>query len=718
VNDQEINLNINGPSNENEGKNQVTLKIDRDKIAILNLGNIKEKAIVLNRLRLESLAEKLDELVKEPPAGLIITGPSAEMFSVGADINMIANVATATDGEKLAKVGQELFNRIENLKFPVVAAISGQCLGGAFELALSCNHRICSDDLSTSIGLPEVKLGIIPGFGGTQRLPKLIGIEKSLDIILQGKTLRAKEALGQGLVSEVVAYPHLLSRAVSIIKNINNIKVNPLTLKEKLLTFTSIGRLIVTKVTEKKLARTLFPAPKKALDCVIFGLQNGIEKGLEQEAKAIGELIVGSESKALVYLFLLSEASKKLGKAHLNEISRINVIVVGAGIMGRGIATVLALKGISVTLKDVSHDIITQAKNSINNDIDKLSYLSPSEKNTIKDLVAYSTDSNLTTGDSNIVIEAVIEKLEIKQQIIKELEKSLPSNTIFASNTSSILIEKIGSNMIDNSKLIGMHFFNPVRKMPLVEIIRSNTTSDKSVALTTALAVKLGKFPVVVNDVAGFLVNRILFPYLNTALMLFAKGVSTTKIDNAALAFGLPMGPLRLLDEVGIDVAVHVSAILRESYGKRMAGEEFPKDMINKGLYGKKKGSGFYKYLNGKSEVNQELPELIGLNISTQYEDLSFSTIQQLLVYSLINEGLRCFYEEVAGSIGAESAGQIDLASVMGLGFPAFRGGLIYYANSLGVTLLVTELTKLNQTYGEQFSVPNILLNLSTERLF
>ena len=705
----------------NDVKGTVKTTLLESGVAVIALGDATERVITLTPERIKSLADSLIALKASPPKGLIITGPSIEMFTVGADISIINSVSQASDGEALAKQGQDVFQLIADLPCITIAAISGPCVGGGCELSLACRYRIISDDKSSIIGLPETKLGILPGFGGTQRLPRLIGLPKALDIILAGKTLRPRQALNYGLVNEVIQSSRLLERAESIALNNSSTKEISPSLIDKLLTFTSLGRAFVrtnAKKSIKKETKGFYPAPPAALESCIFGLEQGQKLGMKFEAKELGRLIVSPESKALVNVFFLSENAKNIGKAGRKYLESLNAVVIGAGVMGAGIAGSLARSGIGVTLKDVSDAALSRGKEHIQKNLQKIKYLSETEKSFILNRVE-TTSRELTNGNSvGFAIEAVYEELGLKTKLLGDISHQIPSDAIIASNTSSLSVTKIASQIEQPDRVVGMHFFNPVEKMPLVEIVLGEQTSNKTLSIVAALTSKLGKYPIVVKDVPGFLVNRILSPYLNEAAFLLQEGYSIEDIDAAALKFGMPMGPIRLLDEVGLDVASHVSEIMIAGYGDRMKAPLFAKILSQHGRNGKKTNSGFYDFAENKFTASPAARELLKLP-KTPKEVTNLAPLQERLIMSLLNEAIRCLDEGVAGAPGAEAASQINLGTVMGMGFPPFRGGLLYFADSLGAKYIAETLQKLEREFGARFSpAPGAIARAHSEKSF
>jgi len=675
-------------------------------IAILFLGHNEERVVTLTEARMNSIREVLARLRQQKPPGLIIAGPHADMFTAGADITMIKEVKDASVGEKLARLGQQLYDDIESLPFPTVAAISGPCVGGGCEMVLACRNRIISEEKSSSIGLPEVKLGILPGFGGTQRLPRLIGLPKSLDIILSGKVLKPKQALACGLVDKVVKSELLMEKAAQIVSNAEANKPRALSFVDKLVTHNKWIRSFVYKKASKQVAnqtKGFYPAPPLALESVIYGLNHGMAAGLLNEATLLGKLIVTPESKSLVNVFFLSEAAKSLGKAARKSVENINSLVIGAGVMGAGIAGLLAKNDASVILKDTSEDSLKRGVEQIKKFFASFKYLGESERSFMLNRIEICSKDSPNMGNVNFVIEAVFEDLNLKRSILSSVAKLVPSDCIIASNTSSLSLSEIAAAVDNPERVVGMHFFNPVEKMPLIEIIRGKKTQDKIVAIVAALAVKIGKFPIIVEDVPGFLVNRILTPYLNEAAFLLSDGYEVKDIDKAATGFGMPMGPCRLLDEVGLDVASHVSEIMLKGYGDRMKGPGHARALLDIGRKGKKSGGGFYDFRDKETSPYPGLREALKISVPAKSSG-DKTHITNRLIMSLVNEAVKCLDEGVAGKPGREAAQQVDLGTVMGMGFPPFRGGLLNYANSLGAKQVLNTLLELEKSCGSRMA--------------
>ncbi len=673
-------------------------------VMVLRLGSPSERVVTINEQRINSLEVLLGQLKTLKPKGVVIAGPSEEMFTAGADINLIKDVTDPAIGERLARRGQEVFGMLENLECRTVAAISGACVGGGCELVLACQYRLASDSPRTVIGLPETKLGIIPGFGGTQRLPRLVGLPAALDIILNGKTLKPKQALRVGLVDKIVKYEELTQLAIDLAAGSASIKAHSLGLKDKILTFTGFGRSIVAKKASQALLKQtkgFYQAPPAALDCTVYGLAQGMQTGLLREAKELGRMIATPESKALVNVFFLTEAAKALGKGAKNEVQQMYAMVIGAGTMGAGIAALFAKNEYNVILKDRTEADLERGVKIIQSELERSRSLSPADRSFALNRIERTTKDSPNIHSANLVIEAVFEEIGIKQAVLGEAAAQMPAQAIVATNTSSLSVSEIAKGIPNPERVVGIHFFNPVAKMPLIEIVMGNRTSERTIAVICALTTRLGKFPIVAKDVPGFLVNRILSPYLNESGYLLADGYSVSQIDEAALRFGMPMGPLRLLDEIGLDVAAHVADSIYQGYGERMKSIPLAQKLVAAGRKGKKNGAGFYDFQGKDATPHPRIREL--LQLETPTTDGTEQDIIDRLTMSLLNEAVRALDEGVAGTPGREAANQIDLGSVMGFGFPPFRGGLLFYADKLGPRNVLSTLDGLHKKHGKRF---------------
>ena len=577
----------------------VWLDHPHDKINKISFDLISEFETLLNTL-------ENDDEVK----AIILISKKPDNFIAGADIDAFTAIVDATQAEEASRNGNQLLSRLANFSKPVVAAIHGAALGGGLEIALACHYRIASNDPKTILGLPEVKLGLLPGSGGTQRLPRLVGIQKALNIMLTGKNVYPHQAKRMGLVDEL-HHPYGLdiaakTAALSLIGKKPR-KANKSTL-EKLLEGTSFGRNLILSKARQAVAKSTkgnYPAPLKIIDCVEIGLSKGMQEGLNAESKRFGELMVSPESKQLVNLFFSMNAVKKNPmKEKAKPVEKIGVL--GAGLMGSGIAMISANNGMEVVLKDINYDSIGKGTKTIWKELSgkvRKKALTHFERDLIMSRISGSINQD-TLKNANLIIEAVFEDLKLKQTILKETEEISDDNAIFASNTSSLPISDIAKNAIKPEQVIGMHYFSPVHKMPLLEIIKTNQTADWVVATAVETGIKQGKTVIVVKDGPGFYTTRILAPMLNEAILLLEEGGNIEQIDDAMKKFGFPVGPFTLMDEIGIDVCAHVTEVLSKLFAKRgVEGSTKMKDLFEAGYMGKKNKIGFYRYKD-KSKVD------------------------------------------------------------------------------------------------------------------
>ncbi|MEO6596319.1 MAG: 3-hydroxyacyl-CoA dehydrogenase NAD-binding domain-containing protein [Planctomycetota bacterium] len=685
----------------------VCCTIDEAGIATLRLGDASEGVVTLTLERLESLDAALQALARDARVrGVLVTGPAPGMFCAGADIRLIQDITTVAAGEAAAVRGRSIFQRCQQLKVPVVAAIEGPCLGGGLELALFCDVRVASDHRGTQIGLPEVKLGIVPGFGGTQMLSRLLGLPAALDLILNGKLLRGKQAKRVGVVDRLVPPAKLMAAArQELDKLVQAGRKQP---RRKLrgmafwLSKTPLRALAVRqarKALQKGQAR-FYPAPKAALQCCVDAFALAPERGFVKEAQALGQMIVTPVSKGLTHLFFLTERSKRLGKLDgAHDLER--ALVVGGGVMGAGIAGLFAEKGLRVRLCDLDLGALTRTKTRLQQDLAKKlrrRHIERHEAQAIQDRLAVSTDWG-QLQQTDIWLEAVVEDLGVKQKLMGEaIARGLPTTAVLASNTSSLSVTAMAANVPKPERVVGIHFFNPPEKMPLVEVIRGEATSAATVATACRLAIRLGKFPVVTTDAPGFLVNRCLAPYVNEAARLLVEGTSPEAIDAAMLDFGMPMGPCRLLDEIGFDVAAKVSTVMQAAFPQRMEPCELFAAMATAKVLGSKSGGGIYGKDGTGRGPGRAIVAALANKRGTPPRLASRSELMHRLIYPLVDEAYRCVDE---GIVADEQ--DVDLGLVMGIGFPPFTGGITHFARREGLATVVATLDELARSYGARF---------------
>ena len=666
---------------------------------------------------LESLLARLADDVSTR-AVVLISG-KADTFIAGADIEEFTAIANQTEAERLSFEGQETVSRLETFQKPIVAAINGACLGGGLEVALACHYRIATDHPKTLLGLPEVQLGLIPGAGGCQRLPRLIGARAALDMILTGKSERASKALRLGLVDEVVPRSILRQAAVAAADRLARQGLPKRQPKGGLpgliLDRTAAGRQLVYRAARKQLLKKTgghYPAPLAALEAVRVGLEQGITAGLAEEHRAFGELAVGDVSRKLVQIFFATTALKKddglrSGAAVPRQIRRL--CVVGSGFMGAGIAGTAALNvEVDTRLKDSDLTRVGKGlKNAASILKDRLDRrrLTRSQYDRLSALLSGSDDySGFARAD--LVIEAVFEELEVKRQVLAEVEEEIRPEAIFATNTSTIPIHQIAARARHPERVLGMHFFSPVERMPLLEVIPTEATNGDTIVTAVRFGRRMGKTVIVVEDRPGFWVNRILSPYLNEAGHLLQEGVRIELIDGTMTRFGFPVGPVALLDEVGLDVAQKAGSVMHEAFGDRMKPAATLPRMLGATRLGRKNGRGFYRYKEGhKAGVDRSVYPLLGIR---PVDDTDQDLVERRLVYAMLNEAALGCADGVV-----RSPRDADIGAIFGIGFPAFRGGPLRMIDDLGAGRVVETLYQLQEQYGERFRPAASLLEMS-----
>lgn len=684
---------------------QESIKIvSQGEVAIVDFDLVGEKVNKFSTPVMMRLKEVLEELKKSSYKAVIFRSNKPRIFIAGADIEEIKGMTQKEQFEAAVGAGQGIMNMVEDLPMPTFASVNGACMGGGTEFILACDYRIASDDPSTKIGLPEIQLGILPGFGGCIRMPRVIGLQAALDIILAGKAVNSKKALKVGLVDKVV-HPSLLdsqtmkwAREVVAAGSKKRRKKFHAKGAVNAILEGPLGRGIVFKKAREgvmKATKGFYPAPLQALEVIqrTYGMSDR-EAALRIEREGFCKLGVTDVSKNLIHVFYLTEMVKKTSGVSGVDVKPREVRsmgILGAGTMGGGIAYVAADKGVHVRMKDLNTDALGKglkhardlwSKRLKRKSIDKYQF------NQKMDLISVGTDY---AGFKNldVVVEAIVEDMGIKQKVIGECAGQMRPDAIIATNTSSLSVTEMSKGHPRPEYFAGMHFFNPVDKMPLVEVIRGEKTSDETIATIFELTKKMGKMPVVVKDGPGFLVNRLLLPYMAEAAYLLQEGMDINVVDKAYVKeFGMPMGPFELMDEVGLDVCIKVLKIFKKAFGDRI---EIPTCMDNlekTGRLGRKNGKGFYTYgEDGKrGAVDQTIYSALGLQAPTNPYD-SKECIERG-VFSMINE---CSLALIEDRI-VESPSEVDLAMIMGTGFPPFRGGLLKYADAIGSQYVADQL--------------------------
>ncbi len=700
-------------------------------VAFLKFDTPNQKINILSTEVMTELNNWLDELPTYTGIkALVIHSGKEDNFIAGANIEEIKDITDPEEGAEKARQGQAIFQKLHDLPFPVIAVIQGACVGGGLELALACHFRLARIHPKTRIGLPEVKLGILPGFGGTQRLPRLIGIQRALKLILTGNLVDARYAGRLGIVDKVLPtdYPFsfmgaaaeefALSVQQSFYRAAYERKRNAKRLHAIFLESNPFGRRILFEQARKGVLRQTrghYPAPLKALEAVEKGYGRPLQEGLEIEARLLGELVVTDVCKNLISVYYLNEALKKdpgVDKAKVAPREVKHVGLLGAGVMGGGIAQLCAYHDLPVRMKDINLEAVDLGMKRAEEVFLKAVQRKKLNRRDMKrklSLISGTTDySGFQPCD--FVIEAVVENMEVKKQVFKEVEQKVSEDAILASNTSSLSITEIATAVKKPERVIGFHFFNPVHRMPLIEVIRGEKTSDQATVTSVAFAKKLGKVPIVVKNSPGFLVNRILGPYMNEAVVILEEGAKIDEIDRAMLDFGMPMGPLNLFDEVGLDVAQKVAHIMQEAFPDRGEPSKVIERMVADGRLGKKSRRGFYLYEEKGKRVDAAVYTLLADLIRSDGVP-SKEVIQDRLVMIMLKEAILCLEEGIV-----RRPRDVDAGMIFGTGFPPFRGGLLRYADQLGASVCLEKMTQLSDQYGPRFSPPERLRKMADTR--
>ncbi|MBW8770022.1 MAG: fatty acid oxidation complex subunit alpha FadJ [Gemmatimonadetes bacterium] len=650
--------------------------------------------------------------------GVILMSAKPDTWIAGADIDEFLAMTGSSDAEALSRGAQALLERLYLLRVPVVAAIHGACLGGGLEAALACHYRIATDHPKTVLALPEVQLGLIPGAGGTQRLPRLIGLQRALDMILTGRNIRAKKAYQMGLVDEIVHPAILRDVALDRARKLADGSLEPRRSPKGrgatglLLEDNPLGRSIVfRKAREGVMSRTHghYPAPLAALEAVKAGYDGGAELGYRMESRAFGELAPNDVTRELIFLFFATNALKKDPGIHgtAPEPQPIATLgVLGAGFMGAGIASIAVQQGTPVRLKDTDLARVGKGIAGVSEVLRERLKKKQITRLQYEDqlLLAGGTVEYTGFGRANLVIEAVFEDLALKQRVLREVEPLLHDDAIYASNTSTIPISQIAEAAARPNRVLGMHFFSPVHKMPLLEVIATGETDDDAIVTAVAYGKQLGKTVIVVNDAPGFYTTRILSAYMNEAGRLLDEGASIGALDAALTAFGFPVGPLTLLDEVGIDVGGKVGQVLHEAFGARMAPSDSLRRVVASGRTGRKGRKGFYLYdeQGKKGDVDPSVYEVLPGGV--QRVEMPAQDMQTRCVLAMVNEAALCFDEGVL-----RSTVDGDVGAVFGIGFPPFRGGPFRYVDAQGAARVVDDLELLNERFPGRFAPAEVL---------
>ncbi len=670
-------------------------EIDDDHICLLTFDRPDSGANIFDAATLNELNEHFDLIEHDGSVrGLIIASAKKSIFIAGADLKTLLKQAQSGEMGDFIAHGQRILNRIAVLKIPTVAAIHGACAGGGYEITLACDHRIATDDPATRIGLPETTLGLIPAWGGCARLPRLIGPERAAEVILKGKLYSAQEALKLGLVDEVASRDQLLQVARKKLRDGKRAARSVPKIEKEIPTPRETGN----------------PAPVRALEVIKRGLTSSIDQALALELDAIVDLGKSESTQNLIRNFFLNDKYRK-GTAKVSAQKVVHAAVIGAGVMGSGIAQWFSSHGVTVILRDIAREQIDRGLATIEKtyaDAVKRGLMSEQKAKEGRARIVAST-APMELRDVQFVIEAASEKIEIKKEIFCELAMQAGPKTIIATNTSALPIGELADSTVLPEHVIGLHFFNPVSRMKLVEVVIGKQTSDETRERTLAFARQVGKLPVIVRDSPGFLVNRVLFPYLLDAAELFESGLDADKIDNALVQWGIPMGPLRLIDEIGVDITIDIGNTLEKAYGRR---DHVPAVLLwlrDGQMLGRKSGAGFYKYEGKTQSTSESLTEWRrGLHGDPEgaegpvippgrHRDPRLrpneTELAHRLVFLMVNEAARCLEEKVVAS--PEDA---DYGMILGTGFAPFRGGPLRFAEHFGIKKIVEEMERLAQT--------------------
>ncbi len=684
----------------------LTWRLEEDGVAEILFNTPGEKVNLINAQTLTALEDALAHLSRRGDlTGVILASGKSGVFLAGADVRLIAAVTSPAEARGKAMGGQMVFQALANLPVPSVAAISGACLGGGLELAMACAGRIAADAEEVQIGLPEVRLGIIPGWGGTQRLPRLVGLPAALDLILTGRTVPAREALRLGLVDALVP-PERLPAAARLLlarlkeeKRSSSARGKPvivqgvrLSILERILLRPPARGAILWRAAAaaRRSTHGRYPAPLAAIEAIASGLSRGLSEGLEREADLVGTLVTGEVSRNLVRIFLDSRAggpAAPAGSVAGHEVKRMGVL--GAGVMGGAIAAVAVGSGIPVRLRDVGTEPLSRGLAEAHRILSGRSRRRP-EAWVLSRFMLISPTTDLTGfGGADLIVEAVVEDLEVKKQALSDVEKVVRDDCILASNTSSLSIAAIASALRRPERCVGLHFFNPADRMPLVEVVRAARSGAAAVAAAAALARRLGKTPVVVADSPGFVVNRLLMPYLAEALRAVARGGNPEEIDRTLVIFGMPVGPLALMDQIGLDVAAKVAKVLSSAFPDRLPSPAPLDALVQAGWLGVKSRAGFYQHAGRRRRVNRRAVALArsAAGATPASETATGEALVRRLLYPMINEAARLLSEG-----GVDSPAVIDVSMVFGTGFPPFLGGPLRWADKVGAGTIASAL--------------------------
>jgi 3-hydroxyacyl-CoA dehydrogenase/enoyl-CoA hydratase/3-hydroxybutyryl-CoA epimerase/3-hydroxyacyl-CoA dehydrogenase/enoyl-CoA hydratase/3-hydroxybutyryl-CoA epimerase/enoyl-CoA isomerase len=709
----------------------LSLSYPEDDIAVITIGDPQTSANVLSRPVLDALEHHLDELDSiKGLAGLVFRSAKPGMFIAGADLKEFLSWLDAPKEEvsSFCRRGQALFGRLAKSSYVTIAAIDGICVGGGAELAVWCDRRILADTKETAIGFPEVKLGLFPGWGGTGRTPRMVGLANGVELVTGGESIDARTAALMGLADDVVQMPsgasgdQLLAAAIRMVRaeqasgpfrSDRERWSRPIAISETELGF--LGATASAYIQQQ--TKGHYPAPLAALELMLGAAGVDLDTAVEMEADEFPKLFGSPVNRALLNVFFLRDRSKKTGGISSGVAARKIAAagVVGAGVMGQGIAAANVKRGIPVELMDADQAALARGIQGI---LNEASYNKQLKGPDVKRAVELAALVNATTSDielshSDIIVEAIVEKAEAKQHLFARVEPLLKDETILCSNTSTIPITQLAEGLEHPERFCGLHFFNPVRQMPLVEVIRGRQTNDATIVTAAAYARTLGKSPIVMNDGPGFLVNRLLLPYMNEAALLLGEGASIKEIERSAKDFGMPMGPITLYDVVGIDVAVHAGRTMSAAFPDRIVAAPIVEKLFERGRIGQKVSKGFFDYgpaKGGKPPKGSDSPEVAQLIADVQKgEKRKFSReeITDRLFLPMLVEATRVLEDKIVTDVR-----DVDLGLILGIGFPPFRGGLFFWADQVGAASIVEKLKKY-APLGKRFETTAMLAQVA-----
>jgi 3-hydroxyacyl-CoA dehydrogenase/enoyl-CoA hydratase/3-hydroxybutyryl-CoA epimerase/3-hydroxyacyl-CoA dehydrogenase/enoyl-CoA hydratase/3-hydroxybutyryl-CoA epimerase/enoyl-CoA isomerase len=705
---------------------QIQLSMAEPDIAVLTFDAPDKSANILSRAVLEEFIARLDEVAaKKNLAGLIIRSAKPGIFIAGADIREFAAATNITRQEviEFATQGREAYARLSELPFVSVAAIDGVCVGGGAELALGCDRRLMSDSPKAQYGFPEVKLGMMPGWGGTARTPRIVGLSNAVELVTSGESIDGRAAALMGLASDVAPSARLMEAAIALIRAEQRTGQylkdrkrwsGPIELDDTELMF--LGATASAYIQQQ--TKGQYPAPLAALELMLGAARLDVREAGKQESEGFADLFGTPINKALINVFFLTDRNKKdsgIEKSGVQPKPIKSVGVFGAGIMGSGIAAACVKRELPTTINDSRPESLA---GGVQKALEEVSFNKVTRAADAQKMLKFAPLINSTTADSefaslDLVIEVIVENAAAKQELYARIEPVLKPDAIFASNTSAISIALLASKLKHPERFVGIHFFNPVRQMPLVEVIRGPKTSDETVATAVAFAKSLGKSPIVCNDGPGFLVNRLLLPYMNEALELVLEGVEIKQVEAAAKEFGMPMGPLTLYDVVGIDTAYFAGQVMHAAFPDRIIESTLLAAMVKANRLGQKTGVGFYSYKDvkdkkGKGKPDPTLAEVVG-PLLRKGSPLSTSQIIDRLFLPMVLEATRILTEKVV-----RDARDVDLGLIFGIGFPPFKGGLLFWADTIGAAAIIERL-KPFQSLGARFQPTPMLLEMAAK---